>query len=86
MVPSNGGLSEASSHCNRGVANFARRLLEIAGPCARGRAQGESRGHDRALLLLSEAVRLEDGLRRVEGLPLLVVLDEAGLLLHPFLA
>ena len=47
-------------------ANSARRLLEIAGLVLEGEIRASQGDTDRALLLLSEAVRLEDGLRYME--------------------
>jgi tetratricopeptide (TPR) repeat protein len=47
-------------------ANSARRLLEIAGLVLEGELRASRGDNDRALLLLSEAVRLEDGLRYME--------------------
>jgi tetratricopeptide (TPR) repeat protein len=47
-------------------ANSARRLLEIAGLVLEGELNASRGDIDRALLLLSEAVRLEDGLKYME--------------------
>jgi len=47
-------------------ANSARRLLQIAGLVLEGELRASRGETDRALLLLSEAVRLEDGLRYSE--------------------